>query len=73
MDGRCVSQTEQAKAAGSSVNPPWRAEGIGPLFLKLRGQVYYRDTDILAYENQVLHASTRYRAGAAPSHAADAQ
>ena len=51
----------------------WRSEEIGPAFLKLRGQVRYRGTDILAYEDQALHASTRYRAGAVPSHAADAQ
>ena len=75
MDGRCISQTELAQRwqLSESTLERWRAEGIGPLFLKLRGQVRYRDTDILAYENQALHASTPYRAGAVPSHAADAQ
>jgi len=75
MDGRCLSQTELAQRwqLSESTLERRRAEGIGPLFLKLRGQVRYRDTDILAYENQALHASTRYRAGSAPSHAADAQ
>jgi predicted site-specific integrase-resolvase len=75
MDGRCISQTELAQRwqISESTLERWRAEGIGPLFLKLRGQVRYRDTDILAYEDQALYASTRYRAGAAPSHAADAQ
>lgn len=75
MDGRCISQTELAQRwqLSESTLERWRAEGIGPLFLKLRGQVGYRETDILAYENQALRASTRHRAGAAPSHAADAQ
>ena len=75
MDGRCISQTELAQRwqLSESTLERWRAEGIGPPFLKLRGQVRYRDTDILAYENQAAHSSTRYRAGAAPSHAADAQ
>ena len=75
MDGRCISQTELAQRwqLSESTLERWRAEGIGPLFLKLRGQVRYRDTDILAYENQALHASTRCRAGAVPSHTADAQ
>lgn len=61
MNGRCISQTELAQRwqLSESTLERWRAEGIGPLFLKLRGQVRYRDTDILAYENQALHASTR--------------
>lgn len=75
MDGRCISQTELAQRwqLSESTLERWRAEGIGPLFLKLRGQVRYRDVDILAYENQALHASTRYRASSAPSHASGAQ
>jgi DNA-binding transcriptional regulator YiaG len=75
MDGRCISQTELAQRwqLSESTLERWRAEGIGPLFLKLRGQVRYRDTDILAFEDQALYASTRYRAGAAPGHTADAQ
>lgn len=75
MNGRCISQTELAQRwqLSESTLERWRAEGIGPIFLKLRGQVRYRDIDILAYEDQALHASTRYRAGAAPSHAPDAQ
>lgn len=50
MDGRCISQTELAQRwqLSESTLERWRAEGIGPLFLKLRGQVRYRDTDILA-------------------------
>jgi len=64
MDGRCISQTELAQRwqLSESTLERWRSEGIGPVFLKLRGQVRYRDTNILAYENQALHASTRYRA-----------
>ena len=56
MDGRCISQTELAQRwqLSKSTLERGRAEGIGPLFLKLRGQVRYRDTDILAYENQAL-------------------
>ena len=75
MDGRCISQTELAQRwqLSESTLERWRSEGIGPVFLKLRGQVRYLDTDILAYEDQALHASTRYRAGTVPSHAADAQ
>lgn len=68
MDGRFISQTELAQRwqLSESTLERWRAEGIGPLFLKLQGQVRYRDIDIWAYENQALHASTRYSAGAAP-------
>jgi predicted site-specific integrase-resolvase len=75
MNGRCISQTELAQRwqLSESTLERWRAEGIGPVFLKLRGQVRYRDIDILAYEDQALHASTRYRAGTVPIHAPDAQ
>ncbi len=75
MNGRCISQTELAQRwqISESTLERWRSEGIGPVFLKLRGQVRYRDIDILAYEDQALHASPRYRAGAVPSNAPDAQ
>ena len=33
----------------------WRSEGMGPVFLKLRGQVRYRDTDL----DRIVH---RFRA-----------
>lgn len=36
----------------------WRSEGIGPVFLKLRGQVRYRLEDIQAFEAESLRAST---------------
>ncbi|NBS40608.1 MAG: DNA-binding protein [Betaproteobacteria bacterium] len=75
MNGRCISQIELAQRwqISESTLERWRAEGIGPVFLKLRGQVRYRDTDILAYEDQALHASTRHRSGAVVSHTPDAQ
>jgi hypothetical protein len=75
MNRRCISQTElvQRWQLSESTFERWRSEGIDPVFLKLRGQVHYRDTDILAYEDQALHASTWYPAGTVPSHAPDAQ
>ena len=36
----------------------WRSEGIGPIFLKLRGQVRYRLEDIQAFEEDSMRAST---------------
>ncbi len=68
MNGRCISQIELAQRwqISESILERLRSEGIGPVFLKLRGQVRYRDIDILAYEDQALHASTRYRSGAVP-------
>ncbi len=36
----------------------WRSEGIGPIFLKLRGQVRYRLEDIHTFEIESLRAST---------------
>jgi hypothetical protein len=36
----------------------WRSEGIGPVFLKLQGQVRYRIEDIHAFEAESLRAST---------------
>jgi predicted site-specific integrase-resolvase len=43
----------------------WRSEGIGPIFLKLQGQVRYRLTDVVAFEEASLRRSTSepYRAG----------
>jgi predicted site-specific integrase-resolvase len=75
MNGRCISQIELAQRwqISESTLERWRAEGIGPVFLKLRGQVRYRDTDILAYEDQALYASTRHRSGAVATHTPDAQ
>ena len=39
----------------------WRSEGIGPVFLKLRGRVMYRLEDIEAYEADCLRKSTSER------------
>lgn len=39
----------------------WRSEGIGPIFLKLQGQVRYRIEDISAYEEHCLRVSTSVR------------
>jgi predicted site-specific integrase-resolvase len=36
----------------------WRAEGIGPQFLKLGGRVMYREIDIEQYEEKCLRTST---------------
>jgi len=37
----------------------WRCEGIGPVFLKIRGRVLYRIVDIEAYEESCLLVSTK--------------
>ena len=37
----------------------WRSEGIGAVFLKLKGQVRYRLVDIEAYEESCLVSSTK--------------
>ena len=39
----------------------WRTEGIGPIFLKLQGQVRYRIEDIETYEADSLRRSTSVR------------
>ena len=36
----------------------WRSEGIGPVFLKIRGHVRYQISDIMDFENQSLRKST---------------
>lgn len=36
----------------------WRSEGIGPVFLKLRGQVRYRIEDVKDFELGSLRKST---------------
>ena len=37
----------------------WRSAGIGPLFLKLSGQVRYRLADVEAFEESCLATSTK--------------
>ena len=73
MDGRCISQNELAKRwqVSESTMERWRYEGIGPVFLKLRGKVRYRDSDILAFEAQALQASTRQGSFTDHSNASD--
>ena len=39
----------------------WRSEGIGPVFLKLQGQVRYRIEDIEAFVVDSLRKSTSER------------
>ena len=48
MNGRCISQNELAQRwqISESTLERWRSKSIGPVFLKLRGQVRYRDIDI---------------------------
>ena len=36
----------------------WRSEGIGPIYVKLGGQVRYRWEDVLEYEASCLRKST---------------
>lgn len=36
----------------------WCCEGIGPVFLKIRGHVRYRLSDIIDFEEQSLRKST---------------
>lgn len=56
MDGRCISQNELAKRwqVSESTLERWRAERIGPSFLKLGGQVRYRLMDLMAFKDQKL-------------------
>jgi predicted site-specific integrase-resolvase len=36
----------------------WRSAGIGPIYVKLGGQVRYRREDVLEYEANCLRKST---------------
>jgi len=36
----------------------WRCEGIGPVYLKIKGRVVYREVDIEDFERQCLRNST---------------
>lgn len=36
----------------------WRCEGIGPVYLKIKGRVVYRESDIEDFERQCLRNST---------------
>lgn len=56
-----LTQTHLAKrwSVSEATLERWRSEGIGPVFLKLRGRVLYRQCDIEKYEESCLSASTR--------------
>jgi predicted site-specific integrase-resolvase len=41
----------------------WRSQGIGPKFLKIRGQIRYRLTDIKEYEESCLLTVTLKKTG----------
>ena len=36
----------------------WRSDGIGPIYVKLGGQIRYRREDVLEYEVSCLRKST---------------
>ena len=56
MTGICISQNELAQRwqISQTTLERWRAQRIGPSFLKLGGQVRYRLMDITAFEDQTL-------------------
>jgi hypothetical protein len=68
-----IERARQAKAEDESWSVSgatlerWRCEGIGPVFLKLRGRVLYRQCDIEQYEESCLSASTRHNVCREPS------
>ncbi len=60
MEIKHFNQRELAKRWGVSETTleRWRAEGIGPKFLKLGGRVMYREQDIESFEESCLRQST---------------
>ena len=56
MNGLFISQNELAERwqISQTTLERWRAQRIGPSFLKLGGQVRYRLMDITAFEDQTL-------------------
>lgn len=56
MNGLFISQNELAQRwkISETTLERWRAQRIGPSFLKLGGQVRYRLMDITAFEDQTL-------------------
>jgi len=56
MNGLFISQNELAQRwqISQTTLERWRAQQIGPSFLKLGGQVRYRLIDITAFEEQTL-------------------
>ncbi len=37
----------------------WRCEGIGPVYLKIKGRVVYREIDIEDFERQCMQLGTK--------------
>lgn len=60
MTTKHLNQAELAERWGVSASTleRWRIDGIGPVFLKLRGRVAYRMEDIEAYEAESMRQST---------------
>ncbi|MEI7843809.1 MAG: helix-turn-helix domain-containing protein [Gallionellaceae bacterium] len=56
-----LTQTHLAKrwSVSEGTLERWRSEGIGPIFLKLKGQVRYRIRDVEQYEESCLSSSNR--------------
>lgn len=69
MEVRHFTQQQLAKrwSVSGATLERWRCEGIGPVFLKLRGRVLYRQCDIEQYEESCLSASTRRNVCREPS------
>ena len=61
---RHLNQRELAKRwdVSEATLERWRSDGIGPVFLKLQGQVRYRIEDVETYETDCLRRSTSKRA-----------
>lgn len=56
-----LTQTHLAKrwSVSEGTLERWRSDGIGPIFLKLKGQVRYRIRYVEQYEKSCLSSSTR--------------
>lgn len=63
MQPTCLTQDDLAKRwfISSATLARWRSDGIGPVFMKIKGQVRYRLVDIEAVERSTLHSSTDLR------------
>lgn len=64
---RHLNQTQLAQRwdVAEATLERWRSDGIGPIFLKLQGQVRYRIEDIETFEFDSLRKSTSERASSA--------
>lgn len=61
MEARHLTQQHLAKRwnVSEATLQRWRCEGIGPVFMKLKGRVLYRLCDIEKYEESCLSSLTR--------------